>query len=65
MASHFEAAFPIAAVASGTWEQHPEVGELILAHLSRKCPYIVPHYPAMKEGMTVEDYRRSMFTWLK
>lgn len=58
MASHFEAAFPIAAVVSGIWEQHQEVGDLILAHLYKKCPYVVPHYPAMKEGMAVEDYRR-------
>uniref|UniRef100_H3DH43 mRNA export factor GLE1 n=1 Tax=Tetraodon nigroviridis TaxID=99883 RepID=H3DH43_TETNG len=58
VASHFEAAFPIAAVASGIWEQHPEVGELLLAHLYRKCPYVVPHYPGMKKGMTVEDYRK-------
>uniref|UniRef100_A0A674NPA1 mRNA export factor GLE1 n=1 Tax=Takifugu rubripes TaxID=31033 RepID=A0A674NPA1_TAKRU len=58
VASHFEAAFPIAMVASGIWEQHPQVGELILAHLHKKCPYAVPHYPAMKDGSTVEDYQR-------
>lgn len=58
MASHFEAAFPIAMVASGIWEQHPQVGELILAHLHKKCPYAVPHYPAMKDGSTIEDYQR-------
>ncbi|XP_029295234.1 mRNA export factor GLE1 [Cottoperca gobio] len=58
VASHHEAAFPIAVVASGIWELHPQVGELFLAHLHKKCPYAVPHYPPMKEGTTVEDYQR-------
>ena len=58
MASHHEAAFPIAVVASGIWELHPRVGALILAHLHKKCPYSVPFYPAFKEGMALEDYQR-------
>ncbi|KAE8291750.1 Nucleoporin GLE1 GLE1-like protein [Larimichthys crocea] len=58
VASHHEAAFPIAVVASGIWELHPRVGEFILAHLHKKCPYAVPHYPPMKEGTPVEDYQR-------
>lgn len=58
VASHHEAAFPIAVVASGIWELHPRVGDLILAHLHKKCPYSVPFYPAFKEGMTLEDYQR-------
>ncbi|XP_034396450.1 nucleoporin GLE1 [Cyclopterus lumpus] len=58
VASHHEAAFPIAVVASGIWEVHPRVGELILAHLHKKCPYAVPHYPPMKDGTTVDDYQR-------
>ncbi|CAH2316282.1 nucleoporin GLE1 [Pelobates cultripes] len=58
VASHFEAAFPIAAVASGIWELHPRVGDLLLAHLHKKCPYSVPFYPAYKEGTPFEDYQR-------
>ncbi|XP_038560361.1 nucleoporin GLE1 [Micropterus salmoides] len=58
VASHHEAAFPIAVVASGVWELHPQVGGFILAHLHKKCPYSVPHYPPMKEGMPVEEYQR-------
>ncbi|XP_029776385.1 nucleoporin GLE1 isoform X2 [Suricata suricatta] len=60
VASHHEAAFPIAVVASGIWELHPRVGDLILAHLHRKCPYSVPFYPAFKEGMALEDYQRTL-----
>ncbi|XP_028612895.1 nucleoporin GLE1 [Grammomys surdaster] len=58
VASHHEAAFPIAVVASGIWMLHPKVGDLILAHLHKKCPYSVPFYPALKEGMALEDYQR-------
>uniref|UniRef100_A0A8C2N167 mRNA export factor GLE1 n=1 Tax=Cricetulus griseus TaxID=10029 RepID=A0A8C2N167_CRIGR len=50
VASHHEAAFPIAVVASGIWELHPKVGDLIHAHLHKKCPYSVPFYPPFKEG---------------
>lgn len=58
VASHHEAAFPIAVVASGIWELHPRVGDLILAHLHKKCPYSVPFYPAFKEGTPIEEYQR-------
>ncbi|KAG7219204.1 hypothetical protein INR49_019264 [Caranx melampygus] len=58
VAAHHEAAFPIAVVASGVWELHPRVGDLILAHLHKKCPYAVPHYPPMKDGTPVEEYQR-------
>ncbi|XP_005413614.1 PREDICTED: nucleoporin GLE1 isoform X2 [Chinchilla lanigera] len=60
VASHHEAAFPIAVVASGIWELHPTVGDLILAHLHKKCPYSVPFYPAFREGMALEDYQRML-----
>ncbi|XP_075416805.1 mRNA export factor GLE1 isoform X1 [Tenrec ecaudatus] len=60
VASHHEAAFPIAVVASGVWELHPKVGDLILAHLHQKCPYSVPFYPPFKEGMALEDYQRML-----
>uniref|UniRef100_A0A8C8RUS4 mRNA export factor GLE1 n=1 Tax=Pelusios castaneus TaxID=367368 RepID=A0A8C8RUS4_9SAUR len=60
VASHHEAAFPIAVVASGIWELHPRVGDLILAHLHKKCPYSVPFYPAFKEGTPMEEYQRML-----
>ncbi|KAL8174671.1 UNVERIFIED_CONTAM: Nuclear pore complex nucleoporin component, partial [Gekko kuhli] len=60
VASHHEAAFPIAVVASGIWELHPKVGDLILAHLHKKCPYAVPFYPALKEGTPLEEYQRML-----
>ena len=55
VASHHEAAIPIAVVATGIWLLHPKVGDLILAHIQKKHPYSLPFYPAFKEGMTLED----------
>ncbi|KFP30449.1 Nucleoporin GLE1, partial [Colius striatus] len=60
VASHRDAAFPIAVVASGIWEIHPRVGDLFLAHLHKKCPYAVPFYPALKEGTSMEEYQRML-----
>ncbi|XP_078281946.1 mRNA export factor GLE1 isoform X1 [Rhinoraja longicauda] len=58
VASHHEAAFPIAVVASGIWETHPKVGDIFLAHLHRKCPYAVPFFPSWKDGLPKEEYQR-------
>ncbi|XP_032904960.1 nucleoporin GLE1 isoform X2 [Amblyraja radiata] len=58
VASHHEAAFPIAVVASGIWESHPKVGDIFLAHLHRKCPYAVPFFPSWKDGLPKEEYQR-------
>ncbi|NWU98842.1 GLE1 protein, partial [Upupa epops] len=60
IAANHDAAFPIAAVASGIWEAHPRIGDLILAHLHKRCPYAVPFYPPWKEGTPVEDYKRAL-----
>ncbi|XP_066112141.1 mRNA export factor GLE1 [Saccopteryx bilineata] len=60
VASHHGAAFPVAVVASGIWELHPRVGDLILAHLHKNCPYSVPFYPAFKKGMALEDYQKML-----
>ncbi|XP_044540886.1 nucleoporin GLE1-like [Gracilinanus agilis] len=58
VACHPEAAFPIALVAAGIWELHPRVGDLLLAHLHKRCPYSVPFYPAFKEGMGLQEYQK-------
>ncbi|KAJ0067732.1 hypothetical protein NL108_010063, partial [Boleophthalmus pectinirostris] len=60
VASHFEAAFPIAAVASGIWEQHPIVGDLFLAHLHRKCPFSIPYSPRREDATSDVEHQRMM-----
>jgi nucleoporin GLE1 len=39
------AAFPMGAIISLLWEQYPAFGDLFLAHLMEKCPYIAGYYP--------------------
>ncbi|TRZ13404.1 hypothetical protein HGM15179_013707 [Zosterops borbonicus] len=57
---HHYSAFPIAVVLSGIWELHPQVGDIFLAHLHKKCPYSVPFYPAWREGTSMEEYQRML-----
>ncbi|XP_068104631.1 mRNA export factor GLE1 [Hyperolius riggenbachi] len=58
VASHHDAAYPLAAVVSAVWEWHPRVGDLFLAHLYKKCPYAVPYYPIHDKGTSLNDYQR-------
>ncbi len=56
-ASH-ESAFAITAVAVGVWGMFPDVGDLMLAHFHKKCPYIVPYYvPKAQEQSSEEHYK--------
>jgi len=58
ISSNHESAFPVAAVAIGVWCECPAVGELLLAHFHRRCPYLVPYHVPKKEGQTSEQYYR-------
>ncbi|XP_014670144.1 PREDICTED: nucleoporin GLE1-like [Priapulus caudatus] len=60
VASNHESAFAIAAVAVEIWCKFPSVGDLILAHFQRKCPYLVPYYVPREEGQTDEQYYRRL-----
>ncbi|XP_078611689.1 uncharacterized protein LOC144882047 [Branchiostoma floridae x Branchiostoma japonicum] len=59
IASNHESAFPIAAVAVGVWMEFPDVGELLMAHFHRACPYIVPFYPPRLDGQSDEEFYKS------
>uniref|UniRef100_UPI00358DDB86 mRNA export factor GLE1 isoform X2 n=1 Tax=Myxine glutinosa TaxID=7769 RepID=UPI00358DDB86 len=58
VASHHEAAFPLAAVACGVWEEYPTFGQLLLAALNRRCPYVVPRHLARLSTQSQDDYFR-------
>uniref|UniRef100_A0A8C4PY63 mRNA export factor GLE1 n=1 Tax=Eptatretus burgeri TaxID=7764 RepID=A0A8C4PY63_EPTBU len=60
VASHHEAAFPLAAVACGVWEEHPTFGRLLLAALQRRCPYVVPRHLARLSTQSQDDYFRTL-----
>lgn len=56
-----DTAFPIAAVIVGLWKNFPEFGELFLAHVYAKCPYLVPCYiPKPTSGTMDADYYRAL-----
>ncbi|KAG7208900.1 hypothetical protein KM043_015081 [Ampulex compressa] len=55
-----EMAFPIAAVTIALWNEHPDFGDLLLAHFYNVCPFTVPVFIPKTEGQSNEDYYRSM-----
>lgn len=50
-------AFPIAAVIVALWNEHPDFGELFLAHLYKTCCVMVPSFKLRKCSDTIENYR--------
>ncbi|RWS13926.1 hypothetical protein B4U79_14100 [Dinothrombium tinctorium] len=51
-----KAAFPMAAVIVLLWSRFPVFGELLLACLQQKCPYIVPYYPKKEADDSEMNY---------
>ena len=62
VASNHEAAFPIAAVAVGIWNEFPDVGDLILAHFHSACPVLVPLYIPRSKDMSEADHMKYVDT---
>ena len=62
MSSHFEAAFPTAAVALGVWSQHPDIGDLLLASFYLTCPILVPLPIPTPPQVTEGEYKRCVRT---
>ncbi|XP_058128443.1 mRNA export factor Gle1 [Anopheles ziemanni] len=60
ISSNAAAAFPIATVIVGLWQQFPDFGRFFLAYLHRECPYLVPYYLPQHEGQSQEDYLKSL-----
>lgn len=55
-----ETAFPIAAIAVALWNDHPDFGDLLLAHFHSTCPFTVPVFMPKTEGQSNESYYRLM-----
>ncbi|XP_012521807.1 nucleoporin Gle1 [Monomorium pharaonis] len=55
-----ESAFPVAMIVVALWNEHPDFGELFLAHLHEACPFIVPLFLQQQEGQSNEDYYKSL-----
>ncbi|XP_041348993.1 nucleoporin GLE1-like [Gigantopelta aegis] len=56
--SNHESAFSIAMVAVGLWQEHADLGKMLLHHFYVSCPYIIPYYMPRQDGMTLEQYHR-------
>ncbi|XP_011862212.1 PREDICTED: nucleoporin GLE1 [Vollenhovia emeryi] len=55
-----EMAFPVAMIVVALWNEHPDFGELFLAHLHEACPFTVPVFLQQQEGQSNEDYYKSL-----
>lgn len=60
ISSRPEAAFPLAALTVYLCQKYPELQKLFLAHLYKKCPYLVPYYIPRKEGQSEEEHLREL-----
>ncbi|KYM76071.1 Nucleoporin GLE1 [Atta colombica] len=55
-----EMAFPVAMIVVALWNEHPDFGELFLAHLHEACPFTIPIFLQQQEGQSNEDYYKSL-----
>lgn len=60
VSSSHKTAFPLAFAILGVWTTDSTFGELMVAHLQAKCPYIIPWYPPSLPNQSVEDYSKSL-----
>ncbi|KAJ2158945.1 hypothetical protein GGF46_003384 [Coemansia sp. RSA 552] len=52
------AAYPLAAAAVLIMQEYPQLVDMLLVRLVKKCPYVVPEYIKKTSGQTTEDYLR-------
>ncbi|KAF5306973.1 hypothetical protein FQR65_LT07195 [Abscondita terminalis] len=60
ISSNPEAAYSYAAIIVALWNDNPDFGKLLLAHMYKQCPYLVPFYPVQSAGQTDQDYYLSL-----
>lgn len=51
-----EDAFVLASIIIAIWIEFPDFGSVFLAHLMKKCPYIIPAYWPQYKGLSEKDY---------
>ncbi|KAJ1731982.1 hypothetical protein LPJ72_003661 [Coemansia sp. Benny D160-2] len=54
------AAFPLAAATVLVMRRFPQLADMLLVRLVKKCPYIIPEYAGRKQGQSAEAYLRSI-----
>ncbi|XP_050410494.1 mRNA export factor GLE1 [Patella vulgata] len=56
VSSKHETAFAIAAVTVGLWCHDADIGDLLLAHFHKACPYTIPFILPKQEKQSLEKY---------
>lgn len=51
-----KAAFPMGAIVALLWQRHPTFGQVFLAQLVEKCPYVIGYYPSKDKDDTDVSY---------
>ncbi|KAJ2461406.1 hypothetical protein GGF42_000201 [Coemansia sp. RSA 2424] len=54
------AAYPLATTAVLIMQAYPQLADMLMIRLVKKCPYIVPQYFSRQPGQSIEDYLRSI-----
>jgi len=55
-----ETAFEVSSVITELWLAHPDFGLLLYTRFKLKCPWLIPQYVAKTEGITDEEYYKSL-----
>ncbi|KAJ2264213.1 hypothetical protein GGI01_000060 [Coemansia sp. RSA 376] len=54
------AAYPLATTTVLIMQTYPQLVDMLMIRLVKKCPYVVPQYFGRQAGQSVEDYLRSI-----
>ncbi|KAJ2714343.1 Nuclear pore complex nucleoporin component [Coemansia spiralis] len=53
------AAYPLAATAVKIMQSHPQLVDMLMVRLVKKCPYVIPEYIRRQPGQSVTDFMRA------
>ncbi|KAJ2813572.1 hypothetical protein H4S07_000581 [Coemansia furcata] len=54
------AAYPLATTAVLVMQAYPQLADMLMIRLVKKCPYVIPQYFGRQAGQSVEDYLRGI-----
>ncbi|KAJ2897203.1 Nuclear pore complex nucleoporin component [Coemansia aciculifera] len=54
------AVYPLATTAVLLMQTYPQLADMLMIRLVKKCPYVIPQYFGRQPGQSVEDYLRSI-----
>ncbi|KAI8827026.1 GLE1-like protein-domain-containing protein [Fimicolochytrium jonesii] len=57
VAVKMDTAFPLAILCIMLYNAHPDFLDILLGKMSKRCPYVVPYFPARLKGESDDDFR--------